>query len=493
MLREILARFGIRVNTAPLAAANTQIKSTTRSLGIMGGLLAGGLLVRGLQNFIRGQIDLGDETAKAARQLGIGAVELSSWRFAAAAAGVDAGSLTNGFRRLQRNIVDAGEGVTTAVRAFDSLGVAFRDAAGAPRELLDIIPEMADAFSEMESATTRSARAQQLFGRSGALLLPFFEAGSAGIEELLERFEELGAGRDVEFFQAAEVAQDALAEFDLTMQSLKATISAQILPVLSTTAIKVADLTAEFTSATRGTGVWKAALIALGSVAAAVAVAMVAAFITPIATIFLIAAAIFFVVVAVDDLITFLEGGESVIGDFFKSFGFNVELIRTDFRRFFAEQAQFWGTDFPKFLSETGRRLSTFGAEFAQFWGTDFPDAVSGAIEAVDQFLIGLGSSLDEVLASAAELFEIFNPLLSAVASARGLGLLGGTPAGARAPGVTARAGGAAANIEQTNQITIDARGGDPNVIERAVRTALGEGLVRGIRDAQRALTQLVE
>ncbi len=503
MLREILARFGIRVNTAPLKAANAQVSGFTRNLGIMGGLLAGGLIVRGLQNFVRGQIILGDQTAKTARQLGISARELSAWSFAADRSGVAQTQLTNGFRRLQRNIVDANEGLSTAVRAFTSLGVATEDATGAPRELLDIMPDLADAFVNLSTDTERSARAQQIFGRSGANLLPFFEEGAEGIDELLKRFEELGVGLDEEFFAGAEAAQDALADFDLAMTGLKATIAPEILPAVSRLAGKPADLIAQFTEATQGTGLWEAALISLGAIAASVAIAMFIAFIKPILIILLIAAAIFVVVLAIDDLLTFMQGGDSVIGKFFDSLGLDTERLRNDLNAFVDDQVTFWTETFPGFLSDMGdnfsrfaddqaefwgrigRQASEFGSDFIQLWGTDIPEAFGRGVDRVAAFIAklvaGITSAINTVQQGIGSLAGFF-----------GIGVAGGGPR--PSSGVRGGAGGTTANIAQDVSVNIDNRGGgDTRGITRAVREAMERANTLVVRNAQRALTQVVD
>jgi hypothetical protein len=494
MLREILARFGIRVDTAPLTGANAATQGFIGNLKLMGGLLAGGLIVRGLRNFVTEMINLGDDTAKSARQLGISARELAGWQFAANRAGVEGSQLVNGFRRLQRNIVDANEGLSTAVRAFDSLGVSTKDAEGNARELLDIMPQLADAFVGLSTATERSARAQQIFGRAGAQLLPFFEEGSEGIQEMLERFERLGIGLEDDFFGSAEVAQDALADFDLAMSGLKATIATDILPAVSRFAVTVAELVADFNSATEETGVWQAALIALGAVAVAVGIAMLAAFIEPIAAILLIAAVIFLLVLAVDDFLTFMEGGDSVIGEFFRSLGINVDKARGGFQRFFDDQKLFWGEEFPKFLNNAGTEISTFADLFVEVWGKAFDDVGQFLTRVKDDFLQFWTIDVPEAISSA---LSFIGTSVDAVTDFLGLARVGSTaptaaPA-ARVPGVAPR-GGANANIQQDVSVTIDNRGGgDPRGVEGAVREAVAKANQSAIRNAQRALTQVVD
>lgn len=512
MLREILARFGIRVNTAPLAAANARTTGFIKNLKLMGGLLAGGLIVRGLKNFVTKMIDLGDETAKTSRQLGLGARELASWRFAAERSGVDQARLTKGFQRLQRNIVDANQGLSTSVRTFDALGVSTEDANGNARELSAIIPELADAFGELSTDTERSARAQELFGRSGPAMLTLFEKGSEGIEKLRERFERLGIGLDQEFFDNSEAAQDSIADFELAMTGLGASIATDILPSISRFAVKTAELVADFNKATEDTAIWKTALIALGAIAAAVGLVMLIAFIKPIALILFVAAIIFVAILLVDDFLTFMEGGESLIGKFLEqAFGEgSADKVRSfintlvDFAKVvidgWVETASFlfklFTEDIPSFVraADTAIRAVMLG----------MIQGISNAITTVVSNLLGfIGTIEKQILGFASRVQATIDRVRSAAAGVAGFfgvevqGLSpggGAAPRGGTAPGVAGRGGGANADITQELNVTIDNRGGgDPLNIERRVRDAVEEANTFIIRNAQRALSTVVD
>lgn len=512
MLREILARFGIQVNTGAIAAANTAITGMVRNLSIFGALIAGGFLVRGLKNFVGEMVDLGDETAKTARQLGISADELSAWRFAAERSGVPAEQLTNGLRRLQRNIVDAGEGMETARRAFSDLGVGFRDANGQAREIEDILPEIADGFAALETDTQRSARAQQLFGRAGAQLLPFFENGSEGLEELRARFDELTGGGFGDFFENAEAAQDAMTDFDLAIGAVKASIATEILPALTDFVTNVSNIVASIREATEGTELWQAALTILGVIAGAVAVAMLLAFIKPIALFLLIAGIIALVVLLVQDFITFLEGGESAFGAFLEALGLDQEEVRQNFLRFFEDQKQFWTEDFPNYISRLATDLSNFGADFVQFWGTDVPKAFTDALQAVLDFNESIVTSIGEVILGVEVAINGFlNRVRAAIDAVRSgiqsvAGFLGvevaGAPGGgaggalgARPPGVTVPGSTRGGDRAVTNRVTQEIRvetTGDPLDITRRVREAVEQANDLLVRNTQRALTSVV-
>ncbi len=492
MLREILARFGIQVDSKPLTKANTMIGGAIGQLRALGGVLAGAFLVRAISGFVSEMITLGDTVAKTAKQIGVSTDDLQAWEFAAERSGASAGSLVKGLRRLQKNVVDAGAGLTTAVRAFDRLGIAFRDADGNSRQIADILPELADRFANMESATERSATAQELFGRAGNELLPLLTAGSAGLQELRERFEELGGGLSTEFLGNAEAAQDAITDFDLASRGLKSTIAVEVLPTFTRWAVKMADIVAWLRTATEGTSVWKVALIGLASVAGVVAVAMIAAFAKPIAVVLLAAAAITGVILVIDDLVNFIQGNQSVFGQFLEAMGRNSNAARLELISFAAVFVEFWGTTFPSLVTaawaDFGNALEAAILDFNQWnqasvrfrqWMTEAIDAVVAAWKRL------VDTISDPVQASGA--------IGSVIEGAFNFVTGGGGSAPAAAPALPAGAGGGA-TVENTNNISIDARGAqNPEDIRRAARQAVDDANTNMLRNAQRALNPLAE
>ena len=80
MLREVLARFGIQFDGAGLQAGLAGMASLAAAAAAAAFVL-GGILLGALRNLAIEMAELGDETAKTARSLGIGANELAAWQF----------------------------------------------------------------------------------------------------------------------------------------------------------------------------------------------------------------------------------------------------------------------------------------------------------------------------------------------------------------------------------------------------------------------------
>ncbi|RWC12364.1 MAG: phage tail tape measure protein [Mesorhizobium sp.] len=75
---------------------------------------------------------------------------------------------------------------------FDQLGVKIFDASGKLRSNEAILLDVADAFARMPPSARKAALAVELFGKSGAELLPFLDQAKAGILDLSKQAEQLG-------------------------------------------------------------------------------------------------------------------------------------------------------------------------------------------------------------------------------------------------------------------------------------------------------------
>lgn len=468
MLREILARFGVQFDERSTKKATTAVERLKQGMKGLIAAFGAGIFINAIRKFTSEMVTLGDETAKTARQMGISGRQLQAYRFAAERSGVEAGELTNGIRRLQRNIVDASEGVDTAVRAFGDLGVSVYDADGNVREVLDILPEIADGFVNLGTATQRSARAQQLFGRSGAVLLPFFEGGSAGIRELTARFEELGAGMGEEFLLNAEAAQDAMSDWNLAMLGLKSAIASSILPLITSGINTIAGWVASVRKATEGTMIWRDMLLIIGAILVGLALKIIVAFFPVIAVVAAIGAAFFAVVAIVNDLFAFMRGQPSVIGKI-------VEAVKD-----FAGRI---GRVFSEGIAQWVELFRGMGAQIADFFVGIWDGITSGIAAVVQKVREGIQKVKDVV---------------QGVAGFFGFDLGGGEARGqgAQASQVTAPQ----ATVRPAVSQSIDARtevggitinGVDTNQsgrVRREVLQALEEREARRLRDADRAL-----
>ena len=145
------------------------------------GAVAMAALAAGAVEFGKKSVDkfqeVGGETLKLKRIIGGTSAEVSRLRFAGEETGVSADKLSTGFGILSKHL-------SANDKAWQSLGVATKDAEGKTKPMAELIPQIADVFAKLPAGPQRTALAMNLFGRSGKDLLPFLSKGKAGLEEL---------------------------------------------------------------------------------------------------------------------------------------------------------------------------------------------------------------------------------------------------------------------------------------------------------------------
>src|SRR5690606_5933296 len=125
----------------------------------------------GLGMAIKGTLEEADKLGKMAQSIGVPVEELSKLKNAADLSGVSLESLSKGVARLNRNIVEGAQGLSTPIRAFEALGISIRNADGSLKTVSQALPEIADKFATMRDGPEKTALSMQLLGRAGAELI----------------------------------------------------------------------------------------------------------------------------------------------------------------------------------------------------------------------------------------------------------------------------------------------------------------------------------
>ena len=127
-----------------------------------------------------------DDLTKLAQSTGVAVEQLSALTYAADLSGVSQDQLGTAFVRLSRNISDANQGIGEAQKGFDALGISVKNADGTLKSADTVLGEVAGKFATFADSTEKTALAVNLFGRSGADLIPLLNAGSEGIAEITD-------------------------------------------------------------------------------------------------------------------------------------------------------------------------------------------------------------------------------------------------------------------------------------------------------------------
>jgi len=272
-LREVLARFDVRVAGAPqVRAADRQVTNLTQSLRALPGALSGAAYLTAARRFIQSQVDIGDELDKTSRALGISTGTLQAWRHGGALAGVDAATLGGALTRLTRAMGQAESGSAPAIRMFEDLGVSIRDSSGNLRSLDEMLPDIAEGFSRIQNPAERAIVAQRLFGTQGARMLPMLAGGREGFFRMRQELEALGGGVSETAIQRAAELADEQQRLNIAVGSLKSALAEALMPAIINTTKLLTDMVVFVRNSPRALEALEAAFVSLGAVAVVVGV-----------------------------------------------------------------------------------------------------------------------------------------------------------------------------------------------------------------------------
>jgi uncharacterized protein with GYD domain len=318
-LRELFAVFGVDFDAKALNEGASAVEGTFSQIQKLGQLVTAAWFTHGIYEFAAGVADFADELTDTGAAVGMNARELLAWRTTASSVGVGAEQLRAVFGAFARNVDAANTGNADTRKAFDDLGVSISQTGDDARSTSAILANTLTEIAQIEDPTARAALAMRLLGEQGARLLPAFEGGSQGLEDMQVVIEELFGGDLEEAARQADELERQTALWDLSLQALKTTIGLELLPNVTDMVRKSADAIRGFQELTKGTHVVELALGILGAAGAAAGLRMLIPFLPAIGMFLLVAAAIGIVVLVVDDLIALFTGGRSVIGEFIDS------------------------------------------------------------------------------------------------------------------------------------------------------------------------------
>lgn len=220
------------------------VTSVFKKLAV-GAAIVGG--IRGLTREIGALIDEADHLGDLTSQVDISVESLSTLGKAAGQFGIEAGALEQGLVKLSNNIAQAATGNKNLAASFQEMGVAIRDSNGNLKGTEQVLADLADAFSVLPDGPLKTAKAIEIFGKSGAQLIPFLNEGSKGIQELQAQIRALGGEISSKFTKDADAFNDTVANLKTSFGGLGREIAEVALPLLT----KLIDLMARGASVVR--------------------------------------------------------------------------------------------------------------------------------------------------------------------------------------------------------------------------------------------------
>lgn len=227
--RTSLAIAAAKKSLGSLAGAAGSVDSAFRKLTGIGSILGGlgaGLSIAGVASFIKGVADSGDAMNDLSQRTGFAVESLSKYQYAAKLS-----DLTN--EQLEASLGKLNKSIGSNSDAFGKIGINLKDAQGNIKGNSVVLEEVADKFSKMEDGAQKAAIAQELFGKSGAQMIPFLNQGKEGLAAMGKEAERLGLVMSSELAAKSAKLNDSLDTMGAMFNAIKINVGGALVPMLA--------------------------------------------------------------------------------------------------------------------------------------------------------------------------------------------------------------------------------------------------------------------
>lgn len=401
-------RVSIKENLAGLKNISRTLKSWGAGVGMVGGAMtaAGSAVLGPLVGMATAFAEAGSAIADMSARTGVSAENLSALGYAAGMTGASIEDLERGLLMMQK-------------KGFSTENLA----------------AVADKIAAMKDPAKRTAYAMEVFGKSGAKLIPMLSGGAAGLAEFQAEAERLGIVMSSEDAAAADALGDAMDQVKSTVKTTAIQIGAALAPALTALATQLSGVVARVIAFVKNnrplvvtvakialavTGVGTA-IVALGGVMAAAGMA-ISGIVTVLGTIGAVLGAVLSpigllvagVTAGTAAFLTFTETGQWLASTLMADFGAAFDTVKatiggiTDALK--AGEFQLAGE-----IAMTGLKLAFFqGTNSIRTMWINFNKALVDGLASAAKTLVDVWRATSQKIASwLADLFYRFNLLVS--------------------------------------------------------------------------------
>jgi hypothetical protein len=231
VVREMFARMGIDLDESGVEAADAAFGLLEGSLIAIGtAVVAAGAAIAGM---VGHTVEAASKINDLSQRTGVSTDELQSLGYAAKLGGVDMDSLAMSLQFLDRNLAAAARGEGEASKAFARAGISVRDSNGHVLSAHAAFTKLADKMKSMPDGAEKTALAMSLMGRAGAQMIPTLNEGGEGLSRLEQRARDLGFVMDNETIAAGDALGDSIDELKMAFQGVAYTIAGPLLKPLT--------------------------------------------------------------------------------------------------------------------------------------------------------------------------------------------------------------------------------------------------------------------
>jgi len=229
IIAELVATLGLLPREAEWAKGDKLIEGMHKALEVFLGVEA----LKGVYEMISGVVELGRSLDETAQKTGLSVEGLQFLGFAAKQNSNTMEDMAHAVEKYSRGLDEANtKGSGPAAEALTRLGINFHDAGFKANSLDEQVQLISDKLAKLPDGTKKTALAMDLFGRSGANIIPTLnDLGKHG-DELRIKFRELGGGLSGAQVKELDEFGREVDQAKFSLGALKNQVVAEMVPAL---------------------------------------------------------------------------------------------------------------------------------------------------------------------------------------------------------------------------------------------------------------------
>ena len=244
----------VKTQSAEVGSAMQRMgeESARGAKGVAGGVVLGNIwtalgqqVLKFGKDAVTAYTDTAKETLQLQRVLGGTAEDMSGLLAVSDRFGISTDTLTRSMRQFSVHLMK-NDALTRA------MGVSLTDASGKPVPFTQNLGKLADEFQKMPDGMTKTAIAQQLFGRNATALLPLLNQGSAGLRKYAAEAKAAGLVLSQSDITATKDFNMKLKDLQETLKGVMVSMGRQLLPILSQLASTLGPVLAKVAATVSG-------------------------------------------------------------------------------------------------------------------------------------------------------------------------------------------------------------------------------------------------
>ncbi len=190
------------------------------------GAIAGYFAFSSFKEGIKGALDYAESINHVRQAAGMSADQVYALSAQAKLADVSFESVQKSTAKFNKNLGEASMGTGDARKAFQNLGLSLKDNDGHMIGAYEQMGKISDRFKDMPDGASKTTLAMQLFGKSGASMIPILNQGSDALSEYAGIMDNKTAA-------AAENFNDSMTRIGMTSDTLYMQMTASLAPTLN--------------------------------------------------------------------------------------------------------------------------------------------------------------------------------------------------------------------------------------------------------------------